>query len=320
MNQIPLNISPELKSNLDAPYFLKCGDAFKLLDSYEDGEFDLIVTSPPYNIGKIYEKDKRLTFDQYIDWLDSIIEKLCAKLNDKGAICWQVGNYVDNGETFPLDVYFYHLFKKRGLKLRNRIIWRFNFGLNATRRASGRYETLLWFTKSDEYTFNLDPIRVQQLYPGKRHGQSKGSRAGQPSGNPKGKNPGDFWEFEPETAFVKDPVWDLPNVKANHPEKTDHPCQFPFELVERCILAFSREGDKVLDPFVGTGTTVLGSLKHDRIGYGIDKSSEYIKLSRKRVRALLDGSLKLRPSGVKVRRPDTNQRVAQVPDEWKLKV
>lgn len=317
MNQLPLNIAPTSCENADTQYYFQKGDAYKLLDGFEDEYFDLILTSPPYNIGKIYEKDKRLSFEQYIEWLDRIVDKLCNKLSAEGAICWQVGNYVSDGETFPLDIYFYELFKKRGLKLRNRIIWRFNFGLNATNRLSGRYETLLWFTKSDDYVFNLDPIRVKQLYPGKRHTASKGDRAGQPSGNPKGKNPSDYWEFEPKVAFKNDPIWDLPNVKANHPEKTEHPCQFPFELVERCILAFSNEGDKILDPFVGTGTSVLGSIKHNRLGYGIDKSAEYIELSKNRAAALLDGTLKLRPSGAKVRRPDPAQRVAQVPEEWK---
>src|SRR5688572_22086271 len=100
-------------------------------------------------------------------------------------------------------------------------------------------------TKGDTYKFNLDAIRVSQIYPGKRHAKSKKNGSALPSGNPLGKNPGDYWEFSAEEHFLKHSVWDVPNVKANHPEKTIHPCQFPIELVERCMLAFTNTGDVV---------------------------------------------------------------------------
>jgi adenine-specific DNA-methyltransferase len=125
-------------------------------------------------------------------------------LHPRGSICWQVGNHVDDGEVVPLDIVLYPIFKEHGLKLRNRIVWHFEHGLHCTKRLSGRYETILWFTKSNDYTFNLDPIRVPSKYPGKKH--FKGPRAGQLSGNPLGKNPSDVWIF--------------PNVKNNHVEKT----------------------------------------------------------------------------------------------------
>ena len=292
------------------------GDAFTSLNKICNESIQLIVTSPPYNIGKEYERNKPMPFLDYLDWLDNIIEKLVPKLTPTGSICWQVGNYLEKGEVFPLDIYFYELLKKRGLKLRNRIIWRFNFGQNASKRFSGRYETLMWFTKSDNYTFNLDKIRVPQLYPGKRHGASKGEKAGKPSCNPKGKNPSDYWEFSSENVFSMDPVWEIPNVKANHPEKTLHPCQFPIELVERCILAFTNENDKVLDPFVGSGASVIAAIKHRREGIGIDKNPDYVKLAEKRIAEFFAGTLKIRPLGKPVRRPKLTEKVAQIPDEW----
>jgi DNA modification methylase len=174
----------------------------------------------------------------------------------------------------------------------------------------------MWFTKSDKYVFNLDPVRIPQLYPGKRHASSKGERAGKPSGNPRGKNPADYWEFSAERHFKEEPVWDLPNVKAKHPEKTSHPCQFPVELAERCILALTNKGDSVLDPFVGTGTSVIAAMKHDRSAVGIDKSAEYVELARERVQQFLRGNLTLRPTGTPVRRPRTTEKVAMVPAEW----
>ena len=135
-------------------------------------------------------------------------------------------------------------FKGFGLKLRNRIIWRFNHGLHCKKRFSGRYETILWFTKNDEYVFNLDPVRVPSKYPGKRH--FKGPKRGQLSGNPLGKNPSDIWDVVQQD--WEDEVWDIPNVKANHPEKTEHPCQFPVELVQRCVLALTQPGGSRFRP------------------------------------------------------------------------
>lgn len=304
----------QIKSNkLETKIF--CGDSLKVLDKIPDESLQLIVTSPPYNIGKEYERDQRRSLEEYVEWLRPIIRKMCKKISDDGSICWQVGNYVNKGEVFPLDFYFYQIFLDEGFKLRNRIIWHFNFGLHASARFSGRYETILWFTKSDNYVFNLDAIRVPQLYPGKRHSSKKGELAGVPSGNPLGKNPSDFWEFSSVEAFENDLTWDIPNVKSNHPEKTLHPCQFPTELAERCILAFTKKGDVVLDPFVGAGTTVIAALKHGRVGLGIDKSREYAKLARERITAFKKGDLKLRPAGRPVRKLK-NDKVSTIPEEW----
>lgn len=292
------------------------GDVTTELAKIAPGSIKLVLTSPPYNIGKIYERGEKRTLDEYLKWLEPVAAALVEKLAPGGSLCWQVGNYVKDGELFPLDAFFYQIFSNLRLKLRNRIIWHFNFGLHAQRRLSGRYETLLWFTKGDDYTFNLDSIRVPQLYPGKLHPSSKGKRAGIPSGNPMGKNPSDVWEFSAEEAFLYDSIWELPNVKAKHPEKTEHPCQFPSELAERCVIAFSGEGDVVLDPFSGAGTTVVAATGHGRIGIGIDKSEEYVALSRKRLSAFRNGELPLRRAGMSTRRPKDTEKVARVPDAW----
>lgn len=292
-------------------------DVIDALDLLPDDFFSLIVTSPPYNIGKEYEKDQKRTIAEYTEWLSNVIDKLVPKLKDNGSLCWQIGNYVEDNEVFPLDYYFYDIFKKKGLKLRNRIIWHFNFGLHAQKRFSGRYETLLWFTKSEGYKFNLDPVRIPQLYPGKRHSKKKGEKAGKPSGNPNGKNPSDYWEFSAEELFKSAGKWEIPNVKSNHPEKTIHPCQFPVELVERCVLAFTEQGDHILDPFIGTGTSVIAGIKHDRNVTGIDKDSNYIQIANDRIEDFFAGTLKIRPIGKSVVKPNSKDKVASVPDEWK---
>lgn len=249
--------------------------------------------------------------------MKGILSTVHEKLKPGGSLCLQVGAYVKDGQVIPLDYVFHPYLSDLGLNFRNRIIWRYNFGLNAVNRFSGRYEVLLWFTKGNDYKFNLDPVRVKQLYPGKRHPTHKGSKAGLPSGNPKGKNPSDYWEFDPERAFFGDPVWNIPNVKANHLEKVDaHPCQFPNELVERCVLAFTDPGDLVLDPFAGTGTAVICADLHKRVGIGIELCPEYAADANSRLQLARLGQLPIRASGRPPREPKNGERVATAPLEW----
>ena len=288
------------------------GDVIKEIEGLPDDFFTLIISSPPYNMGKSYETKEDL--DSYLIWQEAVISKLIAKLKDDGSICWQVGNYIKNKEVYPLDIYLYPVFKRLGLQLRNRIIWHFNHGLHASIRFSGRYETLLWFSKNDNYIFNLDNIRVPSKYPGKRH--YKGIKKGLPSGNPQGKNPSDFWHFIYDE-FEKG-IIDIPNVKANHPEKTSHPCQFPVELIERCILAFTNQDSYVLDPFAGSGTTAIAAIKQDRKAVLIEKELDYCTLAYKRINDFQEGKLKTRAIGTMIHEPSQKDKVAQKPAEWLL--
>ena len=258
---------------------LACHDNMAFMHQLPDASFKLIVTSPPYNLDKEYEDKQRI--DDYLVVQERVISECVRLLHTQGSICWQVGNYVENGEIAPLDALLYPLFKVHGLKLRNRIIWHFGHGLHCTKRLSGRYETINWWTKSDDYTWNLDPIRVPPKYPNKRH--FKGPNAGKLSCNPNGKNPSDVWTF--------------PNVKSNHPEKTVHPCQFPVELVERLVLSMTNKGDAVFDPYMGVGSAMVAALMHGRDAYGCDIVSEYVDIARQRVKALEAGTLLTRPMG-----------------------
>ncbi len=287
------------------------GDAAATLKSLPGGFAKLIITSPPYNLGKEYETATRL--DRYLAQLAPVLKELIRVLSPSGSLCWQVGNYVEDGEVFPLDIHFYPIFKSLGLKLRNRIVWHFAHGLHASKRFSGRYEVLLWFTKSDSYTFNLDDVRVPSKYPGKTY--FKGEKYGQPSGNPLGKNPSDIWAIiaqEWETG-----LWDIPNVKANHPEKTIHPCQFPIELVERCVLALTNESDWVLDPFSGVGSALLAALRRGRKAIGCEQDEKYVEIGRDRIANFYAGLLPYRPLGKPVHQPTGREKVSQVPKEWK---
>jgi adenine-specific DNA-methyltransferase len=286
------------------------GDCLATLKTLPDGLAKLIISSPPYNLGKVYENATQL--DEYLASLKPIVDELVRVLSPEGSLCWQVGNYIENGEVFPLDIFYYTFFKTRGLKLRNRIIWHFEHGLHATKRFSGRYETLLWFTKSDNYTFNLDSVRVPSKYPGKTH--FKGKKYGQPSGNPLGKNPSDFWRVVGRDWEAE--VWEIPNVKANHPEKTIHPCQFPIEFAERCVLALTGEDDWVLDPFAGAGSALLAALGHNRRAIACEQEEKYIAVIKQRITDLYSGKLPYRRMGKPIHQPSGREKVAQIPKQW----
>lgn len=253
------------------------GNCLDLLKQIPDESMQLVVTSPPYNIGKEYEKQMKLK--QYVEQQAIVIKECVRTLSDRGSICWQVGNYIDKGAIIPLDTVLYPIFNDLGLKMRNRIIWHFEHGLHCSKRFSGRYETIIWFTKSDHYVLNLDPVRVPQKYPGKKY--FKGPKAGQYSCNPLGKNPGD--------------VWVIPNVKSNHVEKTIHPCQFPVELIERLVLSMTEKNDWVLDPFLGTGTSIIAAVRHKRKGIGAELVQQYVDIAYDRINQAVNGILKTRP-------------------------
>jgi adenine-specific DNA-methyltransferase len=270
-----LRVASRFEASADA--VIHRGRCEDLLDSIPSGSVRLVVTSPPYNLGKEYER--RVGLHAYVEEQAAVIERAVRALTADGSICWQVGNHVHRGEVFPLDAILYPVFKRLGLTLRNRIVWTFEHGLHATRRFSGRHESILWFTKGDDYRFDVDPVRVPQKYPNKR--AFKGPNAGELSGNPLGKNPGD--------------VWTIPNVKANHVEKTVHPCQFPVELVERLVLSMTGPGDWVLDPYGGVGSTVLAAALNGRRGMMAEIVPEYAAIARERLRAAEAGEVRTRP-------------------------
>jgi adenine-specific DNA-methyltransferase len=253
------------------------GDCMQLLKSIPDGAMQLVVTSPPYNIGKEYEK--RVSLPVYLEQQREVITECVRTLSDRGSICWQVGNFVEDGSIVPLDSVLHPIFTDLGLRMRNRIIWHFEHGLHCSRRFSGRYETIIWYTKTKDFVFNLDAVRVPQKYPGKKY--FKGPKAGEYSCNPQGKNPGDLWV--------------IPNVKSNHVEKTVHPCQYPVELIERLVLSMTNEHDWVLDPFLGVGTSVIAAIRHGRKGVGAEIVPKYAEIARARIQQEVSGTLRTRP-------------------------
>lgn len=280
------SVSRIKKGNLP-PIVLWHGLEDKFLDALPAKEkFDLVVTSPPYNIGKPYELSSKSVVD-YIDSQKEVIHRCVARLKSTGSICWQVGNYIDKGKNgkatsiIPIDVLLFNTFLELGLKLRNRIVWHYRHGFHSKHRFSGRYEVILWFTKSDEYYFDLDSVRDPNAtkYPGKRY--YKGPKKGQYSSNPLGQNPSD--------------IWDIPNVKSNHVEKTSHPCQFPVGLIERLVLALTPKTGTVFDPFSGVASAGVASIIHERKYYGCEKEVEYVNIAKQRMLDALNGKANYRP-------------------------
>ncbi|CAN5530698.1 site-specific DNA-methyltransferase [soil metagenome] len=283
---------------------LATSDCLEFLGTIPDASAQLVITSPPYNIGKSYER-KRSTIEEYVSQQARVIGEAVRILKPGGSICWQVGHYINgHSQIIPLDMLLYPCFAvhqaKSAIFLRNRIIWHFEFGYNSKQRFSGRHEVILWFTKGDNYTFNLDALRVPQKYPGKRAYQ--GPQKGKLSGNPLGKNPGDVWIF--------------PNVKGKHVEKTCHPCQFPIELADRLIEAFTNKKDLIVDPYVGTGSSVAAAILRQRRAAGCDAIAQYVRIARNRVKLAADGDLRFRPRSRPVYEPQANTALTTVPEEF----
>lgn len=280
------------------------GDCQKLLKQIPDDEVKLIVTSPPYCMGKAYE-DPHADIETFKKQHNNIFDDIYRVLQPGGSLCWQVGYHVSDKCLVPLDYIVYDLFteKSKNLKypliLRNRIIWTFGHGLNSTKRFSGRHETILWFTKGDDFQFNLDDIRIPQKYPGKK--SYRGPHKGELSGNPLGKNPSD--------------VWEIPNVKANHVEKTCHPCQFPVAIPSRLIKALTNENDLVLDPFMGVGTTAVAAIMAKRRFVGSELAPEYYSIAKERIKEAVNGKIKIRQDKP-VLVPNPNMAVAKLPKEF----
>jgi adenine-specific DNA-methyltransferase len=253
-------------------------DAFEFLSDLKPNSVDLIIASPPYFMGKEY--DRSTSIKEFEEDHIRMRPLLVRALKDGGSICWQVGTHVKNGALIPLDAIVYRVFgSDQELILRNRIIWTFGHGAHASKRFSGRHESVLWFTKGDKYRFNLESIRVPQKYPGKKH--YKGPKKGQLSGNPAGKNPSD--------------VWDIPNVKSKHVEKTAHPCQFPVALVQRCIKALTPRKGLVVDPFMGSGSSGVASVIEGRSFSGCDNNAKYVRIAEKRIHEARSGIVNYRP-------------------------
>lgn len=239
-----------------------------LLRSLPDESVDLVVSSPPYNIGKEYEA--RVELEHYLDQQRRVLTECARVLKKSGSIFWQVGSFAENGLLIPLDIKFFPILEDLGLLPRNRIVWVRQHGLHATKKFSGRHETVLWFSKGKDHYFDLDAIRVPQKWQNKK--SYRGDNKGELTCNPDGKNPGDVWLFR--------------NVKHNHEEQTIHPCQYPEDMIARIVLSACPEGGVVLDPYMGTGTAAVVARDHGRHFVGAETDERYREVAARRLSGL----------------------------------
>jgi len=272
------------------------GNSLDILPLLEAGTIDLTLTSPPYYLGKAYDISRDLK--EFKNLHELILPEVVRITKEGGSICWQVGYHVTSETFTPLDFVVHSIMQGfENIHLRNRVIWQFGHGHHLSKRFSGRHEVLLWYTRGREYFFNLDNVRVPQKYPGKL--RYKGSNKGEVSGNPLGKNPSD--------------VWDFPNVKAAHIEKTEHPCQFPVALAQRVIRALTRRSEMVLDPFAGVATTAVAAILEEREFTAIEIDAKYVEIAKKRIKLAKKGDLRCRDDSPPLP-PDPSWKVSRTPE------
>lgn len=295
------SVAPAIRAvNSGIRTVLFSGDCTSLIKEIPDGSLDLTVTSPNYCMGKEYENSTSI--EDFVRAHEILLPQIVRVTRDGGSICWQVGYHVKEKRVYPLDYAIFAVFQTlKDVVLRNRIVWTFGHGLHSSKRFSGRHEVVLWFTKgTGDYYFDLDAVRVPQKYPGKRH--YKGPNKGEFSSNPKGKNPTD--------------VWDIPNVKANHIEKLQHPCQFPVGLPDRLVRALCPPNGLVFDPHMGTSSTGVAAVSNNRRFLGAEINENYFEISRSRLMEAHNGSALFRPADQPIHVPSKSDPVAQRPSHF----
>ncbi len=235
---------------------LHCGDASKLFKQIQDFSIDVIIADPPYNLGKDYGNNHDLKgFDEYLEFTKSWLTEAKRVLKPEGTI------YVFMGVRFIS--YLYNILDRElGLFFNSWIVWHYTQGLGKTKGFSPRHDDILMFTKSNEFTFNLDNVRVPQKYYRERN-------------NMRGANPGDVWQFS--------------HVHYCNPNRQNHPTQKPEGLIERMVLASSNENGVILDPFSGSGTTLRVCQQLNRYGIGFELNPGYIEMTKNRLNEPFSG-------------------------------
>jgi adenine-specific DNA-methyltransferase len=251
------------------------GDCIETMNRMPANCVNTIVTSPPYNLDKKYGKyDDNKPFEEWEKLIEDTAKSAYRILKDNGSFFLNVSPIPDKKtkEIIPLDAIAYFIFKRSGFYLRNSIVWHFNNMQNCTNRLSGRWESVLWFVKDiNNYQFNLDAIRIPYIT--KNDKRLEGGT---------GRNPTDTWNFDlPESDFW---YFDrVNNMTKNKLGLTEHPCIYPTPMIERIIKMSTNVGDVVLDPFLGSGTSLVASRKQKRIGLGIELDERYLDIIEKRI-------------------------------------
>ena len=251
-------------------YAIYHADTLDLLPHLPPGSIDLTVTSPPYNIGKEYEQVR--SADEYIDWCCDWIKGIHSATSDRGAFWLNLGYLSLPGRARAVPIP-YLIWERVPFFLMQEIVWNYGAGVAARKAFSPRNEKFLWYVKSpDDYVFDLDAVRDPDVkYPNqKKNGKLKC--------NPLGKNPSDVWQFPKVTS----------GANRSSRERTPHPAQFPTAVIDRIVRASSGAGELVLDPFLGSGSTIEAALSAGRCAIGIEIDDRYVELAIARVSRFLE--------------------------------
>lgn len=261
-------------------YLIYRGDCLDYLRRIDAETVPLTITSPPYNIGKEYESIQRI--EDYVAWCEKWIRQLYRATSDRGAFWLNLG-YVSLPERAKAIPIPYLLWDRVPFFLLQEIVWHYGAGVAAKRSFSPRNEKFLWYVKDEnDYLFHLDEVRDPNVkYPNqKKNGKLKC--------NPLGKNPSDVWAFPKVTS----------GRNRSSKERTSHPAQFPLAVIERIVKACSAPGDVILDPFLGSGSTIEAALRAGRKAIGFEINAKYVDLAADRIDAFIqqrERSLAQRP-------------------------
>lgn len=247
-------------------YNLDCQEGLKQLSKHNI-KINTTITSPPYNIGKEYERI--LSLNDYVQWLSEISNLVYEITEDNGAYLLNLGylSVEDKARALPIP---YLIWDKIKFYLNQEIIWNYGAGVACKNYLSPRNEKIMWYVKNKErYTFNLDAIRDPDVkYPNSK-------RKGKLRANTLGKNPSDVWQIAKVTS----------GANRASKERTEHPAQFPEDLVYRMVVGFTNENDWILDPFIGSGTTATVALKNKRKCIGFEINPDYCEIAKRRILA-----------------------------------
>jgi site-specific DNA-methyltransferase (adenine-specific) len=250
------------------------GDAAAWLQSLEDESVDLVFADPPYNIKKA-EWDTFESQQHYVDWSLEWIEQAARVLKPTGTLYICGFSEILADLKLPASRFF------AGCRW---LVWHYKNKANLGADWGRSHESILHFRKTKDFTFNIDDVRVPYgnhtlKYP--EHPQAESSQYG------RGRNKDRLWQPNPKGAKPRD-VIEIPTTCNGMHEKTPHPTQKPEELLRKIVLASSSVGEVVIDPFVGSGTTLVVAEQLKRQWQGCDISPEYCRWAAERIELVED--------------------------------
>jgi len=259
-NVLPKPLATDLIEDTVPKEFLNkilLGDAREVLKRLPDNCIHLMITSPPYNVGKEYDED--LTLGQYLDFIEEVMKEVYRVLVWGGRVCFNVAN-LGRKPYIPLHAYLIQVFERIGFLFRGEIIWDKGNAVSGASTAWGSWKSAVNPVLRDQHEYIIV--------------LSKGSFRRERKGKDDTISSEEFLEFTRS-------IWRFPPESA---KKVEHPAPFPEELPYRCIQLYSFKGDVILDPFVGSGTTCIAAAKTGRYFIGIDINEDYVELAKQRIK------------------------------------